>query len=89
MTVILIIIGFCIAVIFRNDWKKTVYLLILIIPFFGFIQFKILHLTSLPTSSASITHYSSNPPRTHPAPYLMLATILIYHHPQYCAGSHS
>ena len=45
MNAILIIISFCVLVIFRNDWKKIIYLLSFTIPYFGFIQLKILHLT--------------------------------------------
>ena len=47
MIAILIIIGIGVLVIFRNDWKKTIYLLMLTIPFFGFIHLKITHLTAL------------------------------------------
>ena len=46
MTAILFITGFFVFFIFRSNWKKSVYLLILMIPFFGFIQLKILHLTA-------------------------------------------
>ena len=47
MIAILIIIGIGVIVIFRNDWKKTIYLLMLMVPFFGFIQLNIKHLTAL------------------------------------------
>ena len=52
MNIILIIIGICVLFIFRNDWKKCFYLLIFMIPFFGFIQ---LHITSL-TVLAPLIH---------------------------------
>ena len=52
MTAILIIIGIGVLVIFRNDWKKTIYLLMLTVPFFGFIQLNILHITPF----ASLVH---------------------------------
>ena len=55
MSAILFIIGLCVVVIFRNDWKKCVYLLILVIPFFGFIQLKISHLTGLAPLVQDIT----------------------------------
>ena len=45
MTTILFIIGFFVFVVFRNDWKKSVYLLTFMLPFFGFIHLKIIHLT--------------------------------------------
>jgi len=45
MISIFIIVGICVLFICRNDWKKSVYLLIFAIPYFGFIQLKILHLT--------------------------------------------
>ena len=45
MIPIFIIVAICVLVIFRNDWKKSVYLLIFAIPYYGFIQLKILHLT--------------------------------------------
>ena len=54
-TAILFIIGISVLVIFRNDWKKTVYLLIFMVPFFGFIQLKILHLTGLAALVQDIT----------------------------------
>ena len=55
MTAILIIIGIGVLVFFRNDWKKTVYLLIFMVPFFGFIQLKILHLTPVAALIHDIT----------------------------------
>ena len=45
MIPIFIIVAICVLVICRKDWKKSVYLLIFAIPYFGFIQLKILHLT--------------------------------------------
>ena len=45
MLAILIIISAVVFFVFKNDWKKSVYLLMFMIPFFGFIQIKILHLT--------------------------------------------
>ena len=52
MTAILFIISISVLVIFRNDWKKTIYLLLLTVPFFGFIQLNIVHLTPF----ASLLH---------------------------------
>ena len=45
MLAILIIISAVVFFVFKNDWKKSVYLLMFMIPFFGFIQHKTLHLT--------------------------------------------
>ena len=45
MTAILIIIGICVFVIFRNNWKKALYLLIFMLPFFGYISLHLFHLT--------------------------------------------
>ena len=45
MIPIFIIVAICVLVICRKDWKKSVYLLIFAIPYFGFIQLKIKHLT--------------------------------------------
>ena len=47
MLAILIIISAVVFFVFKNDWKKSVYLLMFMIPFFGFIQHKTLHLTRL------------------------------------------
>ena len=45
MLAILIIIGFVVFIVCKNDWKKSVYLLMFMIPFFGFLQHKILPFT--------------------------------------------
>ena len=52
MIIILIVIAICVSVFFRNDWKKCFYLLIFMVPFFGFIQLHISNLTVL----ASLIH---------------------------------
>ena len=55
MTAILIITGICVFFIFRDQWKKCLYLLIFMLPFFGYIQLKILHLTGVAPLIQDIT----------------------------------
>ena len=55
MTAILIITGIIVLIIFRDNWKKCLYLLVFMIPFFGFIQLKILHLTGVAALIQDIT----------------------------------
>ena len=40
-SLILVFIGILVFLIFRKDWKKCVYFLIFMLPFFGYIQHKI------------------------------------------------
>jgi len=55
MTAILFIIGLVVLVICRHDWKKCLYLLIIVFPFLGYIQLNILHLTQVAPIIQDIT----------------------------------
>ena len=55
MTVILFIIGILVSFIFRKDWKKAIYLLAFMVPYFGIIQINILGLTKLAALVQDIT----------------------------------
>ena len=54
-SLILVFIGILVFLIFRKDWKKCVYFLIFMLPFFGFIQHKIFFLTRLAPLIQDIT----------------------------------
>ena len=54
-SLILVFIGISVILIFRKDWKKCVYFLIFMLPFFGFIQHKIYFLTRLAPLIQDIT----------------------------------
>ena len=47
MAIILFIIGICVLFIYRNDWKKCLYLLLFMVPYFGYIQLHISNFTAL------------------------------------------
>ena len=55
MTPILFIIGFVVFVICRHDWKKCLYLLVIVFPFLGYIQLNILHSTQFAPVIQDIT----------------------------------
>ena len=55
ISIILIFIGISVFLIFRKDWKKCVYFLIFMLPFFGYIQHNIFFLTRLAPLIQDIT----------------------------------
>ena len=55
VSLILFFIGISVFLIFRKDWKKCVYFLIFMIPYFGYIQYKIFNVTRLAPLVQDIT----------------------------------
>ena len=47
MNLIIILIALILLMLFRKDWKKGIYFLVFMVPFLGFIQLRIMHLSNL------------------------------------------